>query len=248
MRPYPPLFPVLSCLVMGTMMFSAAGSGCAAENMANAVFLVASRGLADPNFRETVVLVTHPQQGGPWGVIINRPLPQRLSEIITDHEQLKSGKDVLHFGGPVVRQGLVFLVRTSNPPAGATAFLGDVYSTADTAWIDDFLARGDTARRLRVFAGYSGWGQGQLQIEIKRRGWHLVPADAETIFDKAPARIWPELIERATTKHTRWGRETGNVNRGTSSEVEPGFPIHDSRFTIHEEHPTVVPMLAEAHP
>jgi putative transcriptional regulator len=218
----------------------------AAETVANAIFLVAKRELADPNFRETVVLVTHPQRGGPWGVIINRPLDQPLSEVFSDQASLKGRKDVLHFGGPIARQRLVVLVRTAKPPPGATAFLRDVYTTADTNWIDGQLKRAEPTRGLKVFAGYAGWGAGQLQNEIARGGWHVLPADAETLFDKDPARIWPELIERATTKQTRWGRETGNVNRETNGEAGVGSPIHESRFTIHDSHPRAAPMFAEA--
>ncbi len=179
------------------------GMASAAETEANAVFLVASRALADPNFRETVVLVTHPRRGGPWGVIINRPLEHPLSEVFPEQASLKGSKDVLHFGGPVARQRLVVLVRSAKPPAGATAFLRDVYTTTDTHWIDGHLKRPDAARDLKVFAGHSGWAAGQLQSEIKRGGWHVLPADAETIFNKDSARVWPELIERATTKQTK---------------------------------------------
>ncbi len=186
-----------------TLAAACCGAVFAAETAANAIFLVAKRELADPNFRETVVLVTHPQRGGPWGVIINRPLEHPLSEVFPDHASLKGRKDVLHFGGPVLRQRLVVLVRTAKPPPGATAFLRDVYTTADTNWIDGRLKRPEPTRGLKVFAGYSGWAAGQLQNEIARGGWHVLPADAETIFDKAPAAIWPELIERATTKQTR---------------------------------------------
>jgi len=176
----------------------------AAEAQANAIFLVAARDLNDPNFRETVVLVTHPREGGPWGVIINRPLDYPLSEVFTDHESMKGRKDVLFFGGPVARDGLVFLVRSPTPPPRAVQLLRDVYFTGDADWIDGQLKRPEPTRGLRVYAGYSGWAPGQLQREIARGGWHVQPADAETVFEKDPARIWPELIERATTKRTRF--------------------------------------------
>jgi len=192
-----PAFPVFVILVA---LVSPAG---AAEGGANAIFLVAKPDLSDPNFRETVVLVTHPPQGNPWGVIINRPLEHRLSELLTDYESLKGRKDVLFFGGPVLPEGLVFLVRSPKAPPGTTAVLRDVFFTFDTDFIDGLLKRPDPTRGLRVFAGYSGWGPGQLQREIERGGWHVIPADAETIFDKDSALIWPELNRRATTKQAR---------------------------------------------
>lgn len=190
-------FPLI-LLALGTVSIPAG----AAEAQANAVFLVANRELRDPNFRETVVLVTHPREGGPWGVIINRPLRQLLSRVFPDHETLKGRKDLLYFGGPVQRDGLVFLVRAAKPPPRSVALLRDVYFTGDAGWIDSQLQRPNPTRDLRVYSGYSGWAPGQLQNEIARGGWHVLPADAGTVFDKDPSVIWPEMIERATTKRT----------------------------------------------
>ena len=190
-------------LVLLTIMFSAPQRGLGAEDMANAIFLVASSELKERTFRETVVLVTQPPRGGPWGVIINRPLVQRLSEVFSEYETLKDRKDVLHFGGPVQRDGLVFLVRTTDTPPRAVPVLKDVYFVSDLDWIDGLFRRPEPTRGVRVYYGHSGWAPGQLQKELERGGWHVVPADAETVFDKDPARIWPELIQRAGTKQTR---------------------------------------------
>ncbi|HSC94958.1 MAG TPA: YqgE/AlgH family protein [Burkholderiales bacterium] len=174
----------------------------AVEGEANAIFLVASPELLDPNFRETVVLVTHPREGAPWGVIINRPLDHPLSDVFTDIETLKGSKDVLFLGGPVAHERLVFLVRTSQPPARAVEVLRDVHFVGDIEWIEGLLRRSEPTSGLRVYAGYAGWAPGQLQAEIARGGWRVWPADAATVFDTDPAAIWPELIKRSTTKRT----------------------------------------------
>ena len=182
-----------------------------AENPASGIFLVAAATLEDPNFRETVVLVTHPRQGAPFGVIINRPLPVTLNEAFPDHEGLKARKDPVFFGGPVARQAVVFLVRAAAPPPHAAHVLQDVHLTGDIAWVDARVKGGGLAAGLRVYAGYSGWGQGQLQNEIGRGDWHVVPADAETIFTKDPASVWPELVKRAAARHTRARRHEPEI-------------------------------------
>ena len=193
----------LRLFLIFTTLAAVAAPVPAAEMQANAIFLVAKRELGDPNFRETVVLVTHPPQGGPFGVIINRPLGQRLSEVFPDQSSLTGRKEVLYFGGPVGRQGLVFLVRSPNPPPGVMMVLRDVFFTSDVELIEKLLQRKDPLAGFRIFAGYSGWAPGQLQNELARGGWHVVPADAESVFDKDPAGLWLELIERATTRQTR---------------------------------------------
>ena len=156
--------------------------------------------LLDSNFRESVVLVTQPREGGPWGVIINRPLDYLLSDVFTDIETLRNRKDMLFFGGPVAQDGLVFLIRSQQPPPRAIPVLRDVYIISDIDYIEKLLRRSEPMLDLRVYSGYSGWAPGQLQEEIVRGGWILMPADADMVFDGDPARIWPELIKRATTK------------------------------------------------
>jgi len=180
-----------------------ANPSLAAENPASGVFLVASHALQDPNFRETVVLVTHPRQGSPFGVIINRPLPAKLNEVFSDHEGLKAREDPVFFGGPLGGQGVMFLVRAASAPLQAAPVLKDVHLTGDIAWVQARLEEGGLAAGLRVYAGYAGWGRGQLQNEIGRGDWHVIPADAETIFTKNPASVWPELVKRAAARHTR---------------------------------------------
>jgi putative transcriptional regulator len=191
-------------MVALAIMVACGGVAAAAEMLANSVFLVARSEMRDPNFQQTVVLVTHPRRGGPWGVIINRPLNLRLAEILPEYESLKGRNDLVYFGGPVERTGLVFMVRSSKPVAGASALLNDVYALSNPDAVDALLRRPGSIQVMRVYAGYAGWAPGQLQAEIAGGGWHILPADAETIFQKDAAAIWPELIERASGRQARY--------------------------------------------
>jgi putative transcriptional regulator len=185
-----------------SVAFAAAGAAPDADSRveANAIFLVAKRSLADRNFFQSVVLVTQPERGKPFGVIINRPLDPQLSDVFPDHAALKTLKDKLYFGGPVARNALVFLVRSAKPPPRSTPVLRGVYFTGDGDWVDERLKRPDPLTGFRVFAGYSGWAPGQLEEEIERGDWYVLPADAATIFEKDPATIWSELVQRALLK------------------------------------------------
>lgn len=174
----------------------------AADISANGIFLIATNALRDPNFRETVVLVTQPRDSGPFGVIINRPLDQRLADVLPQYEALKRRQDVIYYGGPVAHDGLVFLVRSEKSPSRATRVLKDVYITADREAIESVLSKPGSGRALRAYAGHSGWAPGQLQHEISRGSWYILPADAETVFEKDAASIWPELSRRAALRRT----------------------------------------------
>src|SRR5688500_20360909 len=114
--------------LIATALASVALTVAAAQPpLANGVFLVAKPELKDPNFRETVVLITIPQVGGaPLGVIINRPLGAGLSAIIPG-TKLPDHLDAIYAGGPVQRQRVLLLVRTDQRPDPSLHVLEDVY-------------------------------------------------------------------------------------------------------------------------
>ncbi len=189
-------------LLAGVVARPAFGAG----PVANGIFLIARPGMKDPNFSKTVVLVTLPKGGAPLGVIINRPLKQRLADLFPDFKTLKGKTDPIYFGGPVELPLVSFVVRSTKTPDGALPVLHDVYFSTSHELFEKLMKRPNPTANVRVFAGYSGWAPGQLQTEIKRGGWYTLPADANTIFNTDPAKMWDKLVERASREKTRWTR------------------------------------------
>jgi len=52
-----------------------------------------------------------------------------------------------------------------------------------------------TARR-RIFAGYAGWGPGQLEAELEREDWIVEPALPEDVFAEDPFELWSRVLDR----------------------------------------------------
>ena len=156
---------------------------------ANAILLIAKPELLDPNFRETVVLVTQATDASTVGVILNRPTSAK-------HEQ--SG-ETLYFGGPVMREVIVALFRAERAPAAAAfPVLRDVYLTMHPQNIEPLLDQ--RAGNYRLYSGFSGWAPGQLENEMQRDGWYLLPASAELVFRKDTAGMWQELVRKARAR------------------------------------------------
>jgi putative transcriptional regulator len=141
---------------------------------------VAKPSLVDPNFRQTVVLVTQTADASTVGVILNRPTAR------------KHGDDTVYSGGPVMREVLVTLFRAEQPPeAPAFHVLNGVYLSMHPQNVERF------AQERRLFAGFSGWAPGQLETEFARDGWFVLPASAEIVFRKDTAGLWDELVRKA---------------------------------------------------
>ena len=157
----------------------------------NGVLLVAKPSLADPNFRETVVLVTQAPDGSTVGVILNRP---------TSRREPRTGAP-LYFGGPVMREVTIALFASQRPPeAAAFHVIPGVWLTMHPANIDALAAR--AAERQRFFSGFSGWAPGQLEGELGLDAWLVVPASEDVLFRTDTRNLWQELMQKARGSRT----------------------------------------------
>jgi len=144
--------------------------------------LVAAPRLLDPNFARSVVLVLAHSDQGAVGLVLNRPTMTQVSSPLPEWEDLASAPAVVFVGGPV-SEGSICLAQVkpqvSVPEAGYLPLqgtLGTVDLEADPAFVGPWI------EKLRIFAGYGGWGPGQLESEIQENGWLHCPADPDLIF------------------------------------------------------------------
>jgi putative transcriptional regulator len=154
--------------------------------------LLAGATLFDPNFRRTVVLIGEHNEEGALGVVLNRPTPVRVADAVPPLAALVADDDVLFVGGPVQPQSPVVLAEFGRPEmAGVLAFGSIGFLTGDV----EAEVRNDV-RRARVFAGYAGWGPGQLEAELEAGGWILEPAFPEDVFAERPDALWSAIMRR----------------------------------------------------
>jgi len=164
-----------------------------ADDLSAGGFLVASRDLLDPNFHQTVVLLLDYSEEGALGVIINRPTQVELDQMMSDLESAWEGAGTVWVGGPVAHWQMVLLIRSTAALEGAERVFEDVHFTASRLVLEQML---QSETEFRTYAGYAGWGAGQLEGEIERGSWHVLPGDSDMVFDEAPLELWRELINR----------------------------------------------------
>ena len=154
--------------------------------------LIAGPELWDPNFRRTVVLVGHHDDDGAVGVVLNRPLDTTVAMAAPPLSPLVPEGETLYQGGPVQPEAAVVLADFEDPSrAGVLALesIGFLPEEADA----DSLGR---LRRARVFAGYAGWGAGQLEAEMEEESWIVEPARREDVFTPEPEELWSTVLRR----------------------------------------------------
>lgn len=150
--------------------------------------LISSPLLHDPNFRRTVVLMTHHDDEGAMGLVLSRPSEIRVAEAVPELADLP-GDELVYVGGPVQPEAVVVLVEHEAEPE--LPIVGNIaFMQADTE-LDEL----DTVR-ARVFAGYSGWGPGQLEGELEVSSWIVVPAEPDDAFAPDPDELWRTVLHR----------------------------------------------------
>ena len=161
-------------------------------------FLIAGKGLRDPNFFRAVVLMVEHGSGGAMGLIVNHPSSVSLARALSEHFDIPESDELVFVGGPVEPAAL-FVLHTDGDLEQADAsvvpgvFVGsspDIFERVVEQVVD---GNGDLS--FRVFSGCAGWSPGQLEDELARGDWHLWPASAEGILPEDPYMLWDELVE-----------------------------------------------------
>jgi len=150
--------------------------------------LVATPMLGDPNFDRTVVLMIEHNSEGALGVVLNRPGTLEVVDALPEWSTLAASPAVLFSGGPVQGNALVGLGEEAEVPlvgSVGTVNLGIAPDGAD-----------GRLRRVRLFAGYAGWGPGQLEGEIEGRAWFVLDALPEDALTSEPGELWSAVLRR----------------------------------------------------
>ena len=154
--------------------------------------LIASPALEDPNFDRSVVLITEHGEEGAMGIVLNRPSESEVTAVIPELEAI-AGPEPIFVGGPVQPEALVVLGEFSNPDKAAWVVVADVGLVSAQTELEDLP---ESVRRGRVYAGFSGWGPGQLEDEIEEEAWIVeAPMPAE-LFPEDPDTLWSDVLDR----------------------------------------------------
>ena len=192
--------PIASLCVLVLLLLPAAPrAGEDAPSSTAGMLLVAEEQLADANFDHTVVLMVHHDDDGAMGLVVNRrygraPLAELLRQLGREPGKATGETDIF-YGGPVEPQiGFVIHGPGYTTPATREVAAG-LSMTADPQAVAD-LAEGRLAGPAKLVLGYAGWGPGQLESEIARKDWLVVPADPSLVLTGEVDEVWRYAFAR----------------------------------------------------
>lgn len=167
-------------------------------------FLIAAKGLRDPNFFKTVVLVVEHNSQGAMGLVVNRPTTVTVAHALSKHFNLPETDDLVYVGGPVEPNALFVLHNAPEFEQEDAMILPDLFvgSSADVfESVVRAAAEGGADFRFRIFSGCAGWAPGQLEAEIGRGDWYHEPATVDMILGEDPYEVWDAMLKRVYESH-----------------------------------------------
>ena len=153
--------------------------------------LVSAPSLHDPNFRKTVVLIAHHDEDGAMGLVLSRPSEVAAVDAVPALDGLPGAGGPVFVGGPVQPEAFIVLAEFDDVELAAAPIFERVgFMPADAEPVDLAISR------MRLFAGYAGWGAGQLEAELEEPSWIVVDAEADDPFADDPDELWRTVLHR----------------------------------------------------
>lgn len=164
------------------------------------LFLVARRGMPDPLFAKSVVIMlpikTEDTQGLIVGLIVNKPTRFTMHQLFPDSPAPEKLDPTAYFGGPVDADTRSAIFQSKTPVKNATQVFGTVYVTFDSDTIDGLVQNSPDASSIRVFVGRSQWAPAQLENEMSLGAWYSLHGGADPIFSSHPEGAWRGLVDK----------------------------------------------------
>ena len=157
------------------------------------ILLISDPFLKDPNFLRTVVLLCEHQPEGSLGFILNKRYEQTIGELMTDLEDCNFP---VYYGGPVQKDTIHFLHQRPDLIEDGHYIIDGIYWGGDfTEVVELIKLKKISLNDIRFFIGYSGWGQQQLETELKDKSWITREAIRQLIFHKNTDAIWRDALK-----------------------------------------------------
>jgi putative transcriptional regulator len=155
--------------------------------------LIAMPTLADPNFSHTVMLICEHTEKGALGIVLNKPLPMRLSDVLSQmklapRDEQIAAQPVLR-GGPL-HQDRGFVLHRPGGEWDATHKVSELIQVTTSRDVLAAMARGEGPSDAFIALGYAHWDPGQLEQELLDNVWLTAPANERLVFEMPFEERW----------------------------------------------------------
>ncbi|MEY2882778.1 MAG: hypothetical protein RL490_502 [Pseudomonadota bacterium] len=176
--------------------------------------LLSMPGIGDPRFERVVIAMCVHDENGALGIVTNNPVGDLTVRDLMAQLNVDPGVtpiDAMVMAGGPVETTRGFVVHSTDWQGQSSIIVGDNWALTSTVDILRDIAAGRGPRRWLSALGYTGWGAGQLDDEMRRHGWQSAPGDADIIFDVQPLERWATAYGRIGIAVARLSAEHGRA-------------------------------------
>jgi putative transcriptional regulator len=177
-------------------------------------FLIAMPGMMDPRFIHAVIYICSHGPNGAMGLVVNRLFAEADFAMLINQLEVKGTAEIpdlpVHFGGPV-EPGRGFVLHSSDYLREGTIRVDDSVSLTATVEILQAIVDGEGPEKVLMALGYTGWGAGQLEEEMKANGWLTAPADEAILFGPGLDTKWERTLAKIGVTPVMLSGEAGHA-------------------------------------
>jgi putative transcriptional regulator len=171
-------------------------------NIKKGRLLISEPSLSDPTFFKSVILITHHTDDESIGLVLNQGTKINLNQILNN---IPLNDFPVYIGGPVEKNAIQFIHTLGDVIPNTQEIAKGLYWGGDFEIILKLMAQNKISKKqIRFFAGYSGWGEDQLNNEIRENGWITHKANVKLCMKYSTEKLWSDLIKTKNQKYAIW--------------------------------------------
>ena len=161
--------------------------------------LIADPFLKDPNFMRSVVFICEHEDAGSFGFVMNRRHKKKIGELLTDLDGINFP---VYSGGPVQQDTIHFLHQRPDCITGGVEITDGIFWGGEYEEVVSLMQRKLLEpHMIRFYIGYSGWGQGQLEDELKEKSWLTTDGNKKLVFHRNDSQVWKDALHQMGAKY-----------------------------------------------
>ena len=170
--------------------------------------LISEPATFDPTFFKSVILITHHNNIESIGLVLNQATNIKLNDLL---DNIPLNDFPVYIGGPVEKNSIQFIHTLDDKITNSIEVAPGLYWGGEFDDIIKLMSKNKISKyEIRFFAGYSGWGEDQLNSEIKENGWIIHPTNIKTCMKYSDDQLWSDLIKTKETKYAIWANMPKN--------------------------------------
>ena len=158
--------------------------------------------MPDFYFKRSAILLIEHEEDSSLGLIINKKTDYKIHELTGDFGQFEAG---VYLGGPVQTDNLFILHRRGDLIDESVEVIPGIFWGGDYEQIKEFCNAGLIHHDdIRFYLGYAGWGEHQLERELREKSWLVSMVTKNDVFNKTPEKVWSEAVRRLGHHYMHW--------------------------------------------